>query len=271
MTNLTEFTFLSSDGKDPAPPHAVAAGGNARAVLQISHGSRAYRPLDGFARYLNEQGLAVVATPSWATAAPCRRAEPPSTLATAPVGRRWRISSCCTSSCGGSFSVCRCASWATAWAPSGPQLPDPLSRHPAGRHYHGYRLAATGQLIGGRAVAEVVCAARTLRRQQAGERSGLRRLQQGLCSPTAPAMTGCRRTPKMWTAHCRPPLRRRCHGGGCSARCSTASPFNQNPKNLARMDSSLPVLLISGDRDPVGDMGKVSPPPTPSARRACRT
>ena len=32
--------------------------------------------------------------------------------------------------------------------------------------------------------------------------------------------------------------------------------FNQNPKNLARMDSSLPVLLISGDRDPVGDMGK---------------
>ena len=32
--------------------------------------------------------------------------------------------------------------------------------------------------------------------------------------------------------------------------------FNQNPKNLARMDTSLPVLLISGDRDPVGDMGK---------------
>ena len=32
--------------------------------------------------------------------------------------------------------------------------------------------------------------------------------------------------------------------------------FNQNPKNLARMDSSLPVLLISGDQDPVGDMGK---------------
>ena len=32
--------------------------------------------------------------------------------------------------------------------------------------------------------------------------------------------------------------------------------FNQNPKNLTRMDSSLPVLLISGDRDPVGDMGK---------------
>lgn len=48
--------------------------------------------------------------------------------------------------------------------------------------------------------------------------------------------------------------------------------FNQNPKNLARMDSSLPVLLISGD----GTGGRYGQGRPPHRRRlpqgrACRT
>lgn len=75
----------------------------------------------------------------------------------------------------------------------------------------------------------------------------------------APNRTGydwlCGGLRKCGPLHCRPPLRRRCHGG-LFRQMLHGIAFNQNPKNLARMDSSLPVLLISGDRDPVGDMGK---------------
>jgi alpha-beta hydrolase superfamily lysophospholipase len=38
--------------------------------------------------------------------------------------------------------------------------------------------------------------------------------------------------------------------------------FNQNPKNLARMDKDMPVLFISGANDPVGEAGK-------GVRRSC--
>ena len=61
MTNLSEFTFLSSDGKTQLhgmlwEPEGVAV----RAVLQICHGVAEHiARYDGFARALNEQGIAV--------------------------------------------------------------------------------------------------------------------------------------------------------------------------------------------------------------------
>ena len=61
MTNLTEFTFLSSDGKTRLHAMQWLPEGTPRAVLQISHGVAEHiGRYDGFARYLNEQGLAVV-------------------------------------------------------------------------------------------------------------------------------------------------------------------------------------------------------------------
>lgn len=62
MTNMTEFTFLSTDGKTQL--HGMRwepEGGSVRAVLQICHGVAEHiARYDAFARYLNSLGIAVV-------------------------------------------------------------------------------------------------------------------------------------------------------------------------------------------------------------------
>ena len=62
MTNMTEFTFLSTDGKTQL--HGMRwepDGGSVRAVLQICHGVAEHiARYDAFARYLNDLGIAVV-------------------------------------------------------------------------------------------------------------------------------------------------------------------------------------------------------------------
>ena len=62
MTNMTEFTFLSTDGKTQL--HGMRwepEGGSVRAVLQICQGVAEHiARYDAFARYLNGLGIAVV-------------------------------------------------------------------------------------------------------------------------------------------------------------------------------------------------------------------
>lgn len=62
MTNMTEFTFLSTDGKTQL--HGMRwepEDGSVRAVLQICHGVAEHiARYDAFARYLNGLGIAVV-------------------------------------------------------------------------------------------------------------------------------------------------------------------------------------------------------------------
>ena len=62
MTNMTEFTFLSTDGKTQL--HGMRwepEGGSVRALLQICHGVAEHiARYDAFARYLNGLGIAVV-------------------------------------------------------------------------------------------------------------------------------------------------------------------------------------------------------------------
>ena len=62
MTNMTELTFLSTDGKTQL--HGMRwepEGGSVRAVLQICHGVAEHiARYDAFARYLNGLGIAVV-------------------------------------------------------------------------------------------------------------------------------------------------------------------------------------------------------------------
>lgn len=62
MTNMTEFTFLSTDGKTQL--HGMRwepERGSVRAVLQICHGVAEHiARYDAFARYLNGLGIAVV-------------------------------------------------------------------------------------------------------------------------------------------------------------------------------------------------------------------
>lgn len=61
MTNMTDFTFLSTDGKTTLHGKAwLPTDGKVIAVLQIAHGVAEYiARYDGFARFLNEQGIAV--------------------------------------------------------------------------------------------------------------------------------------------------------------------------------------------------------------------
>lgn len=62
MTNMTDFTFLSTDGKTTL--HGISwlpADREVVAVLQIVHGVAEYiGRYDAFARFLNEQGIAVI-------------------------------------------------------------------------------------------------------------------------------------------------------------------------------------------------------------------
>ena len=220
MTNLTEFTFLSSDGKTRLHAMQWLPEGTPRAVLQISHGVAEHiGRYDGFARYLNEQGLAVVGhdhlghggslpeggTPVYfGDGTPWETVVADIQLLHEQLRREFSgVPLCLMGHSMGSF----------------------LARSYLIRYPGTLRAAiimGTGwqpqaKLTGGRAVAEVVCAA------------------QG---PSADPLCGADATVGLF--------RQMLHGIA----------FNQNPKNLARMDSSLPVLLISGDRDPVGDMGK---------------
>lgn len=61
MTKLTEFTFLSTDGKTKLHAMEWRPEGDVRAVLQILHGvSEHISRYDHFARYLCDHGFAVV-------------------------------------------------------------------------------------------------------------------------------------------------------------------------------------------------------------------
>lgn len=61
MTNMQEFTFLSSDGKTNLHAMEWLPEGKPRAVLQIVHGVAEHiARYEGFAKFLNEQGVAVV-------------------------------------------------------------------------------------------------------------------------------------------------------------------------------------------------------------------
>ena len=61
MTNMTDFTFLSTDGKTMLHGISWLPEGKPAAVLQIAHGVAEYvGRYDAFARYLNDRGIAVV-------------------------------------------------------------------------------------------------------------------------------------------------------------------------------------------------------------------
>lgn len=186
MTNLTEFTFLSSDGKTRLHAMQWLPEGTPSAVLQISHGVAEHiGRYDGFARYLNEQGLAVVGhdhlghggslpeggTPVYfGDGTPWETVVADIQLLHEQLRREFSgVPLCLMGHSMGSFL-------ARSY----------LIRYPGtlrAAHYHGYRLAATGQADrrpcrGGGGLRRTGA----LLRQQAGERSGLWRLQQGLCS-----------------------------------------------------------------------------------------
>lgn len=259
MTNLTEFTFLSSDGKTQLHAMQWLPEGTPRAVLQISHGVAEHiGRYDGFARYLNEQGLAVVGhdhlghggslpeggTPVYfGDGTPWETVVADIQLLHEQLRREFSgVPLCLMGHSMGSF----------------------LARSYLIRYPGTLRAAiimGTGwqpqaKLTGGRAVAEVVCAAQGP--------SAASKLVNDLAFGGYNKAFAPNRTGYDWLSADSENVDRYIADPLCGADATVGLfrqmlhgiAFNQNPKNLARMDSSLPVLLISGDRDPVGDMGK---------------
>ena len=259
MTNLTEFTFLSSDGKTRLHAMQWLPEGTPRAVLQISHGVAEHiGRYDGFARYLNEQGLAVVGhdhlghggslpeggTPVYfGDGTPWETVVADIQLLHEQLRREFSgVPLCLMGHSMGSF----------------------LARSYLIRYPGTLRAAiimGTGwqpqaKLAGGRAVAEVVCAAQGP--------SAASKLVNDLAFGGYNKAFAPNRTGYDWLSADSENVDRYIADPLCGADATVGLfrqmlhgiAFNQNPKNLARMDSSLPVLLISGDRDPVGDMGK---------------
>ena len=259
MTNLTEFTFLSSDGKTRLHAMQWLPVETPRAVLQISHGVAEHiGRYDGFARYLNEQGLAVVGHDHLGHGGSLPEGGTPVYFGD---GTPWET------------VVADIQLLHEQLRREFPGVPLCLVGHSMGSflarsyliRYPGTLRAAiimgTGwqpqaKLAGGRAVAEVVCAAQ-------GPSSASKLVNDlafgGYNKAFAPNRTGYD-----WLSADSENVDRYIADPLCGADATVGLfrqmlhgiAFNQNPKNLTRMDSSLPVLLISGDRDPVGDMGK---------------
>lgn len=259
MTNLTEFTFLSSDGKTRLHAMQWLPVETPRAVLQISHGVAEHiGRYDGFARYLNEQGIAVVGHDHLGHGGSLPEGGTPVYFGD---GTPWET------------VVADIQLLHEQLRREFPGVPLCLMGHSMGSflarsyliRYPGTLRAAiimgTGwqpqaKLAGGRAVAEVVCAAQ-------GPSSASKLVNDlafgGYNKAFAPNRTGYD-----WLSADSENVDRYIADPLCGADATVGLfrqmlhgiAFNQNPKNLTRMDSSLPVLLISGDRDPVGDMGK---------------
>ena len=260
MTNMSEFTFLSTDGKTQL--HGMRwepEGRSVRAVLQICHGVAEHiARYDAFARYLNELGIAVVGHDHLGHGRSLPEGGTPvyfgegSTWHTVVDDiyvlhqriRLWYpdVPLCIMGHSMGSFltrtylirypgTVKAAIIMGTGWQP---------------------KAVVAGGLAVARATAAVV--------GESGTSDLVTQLAFGAYNKQfAPNRTSCD-----WLsadtdnvdAYMADPLCGADATVGLFRQMLHGIAFNQNPKNLARMDSSLPVLLISGDRDPVGDMGK---------------
>ena len=260
MTNITGFTFLSTDGKTQL--HGMRwepEGRSVRAVLQICHGVAEHiARYDAFARYLNELGIAVVGHDHLGHGRSLPEGGTPVYFG---EGNTWHtvvddiyvlhqrirlwypdVPLCIMGHSMGSFltrtylirypgTVKAAIIMGTGWQP---------------------KAVVAGGLAVARATAAVV--------GESGTSDLVTQLAFGAYNKQfAPNRTSCD-----WLsadtdnvdAYMADPLCGADATVGLFRQMLHGIAFNQNPKNLARMDSSLPVLLISGDRDPVGDMGK---------------
>ena len=258
MTNMNEFTFLSGDGKTalhgmewlPADREPVA-------VLQISHGVAEYiGRYDAFARYLNEQGVAVVGHDHLGHG---RSVTANGTPVYFGDGSTWQT------------VVDDIHILHTRLKERWPELPHILMGHSMGSflartyliRYPGTVQAAiimgTGwqgslTVAGGLAIANVLAA-----RDPAGTSDFVTKLAFGSYNKNIKPL----RTPFDWLsvdtenvdAYIADPLCGQAATVGLFREMLKGFRFNQKFSHLDKMDSKTPILLISGAADPVGDYG----------------
>ena len=260
MTNLSEFTFLSSDGKTQLhgmlwEPEGVAV----RAVLQICHGVAEHiARYDGFARALNEQGIVVAghdhlghgkSLPEGGTPVYFGDGNTWNTVVDDIYVLHQRLKQrypdaplCIMGHSMGSFLTRTY-----------------LIRYPG--TVKGAILMGTGQnpdamLVGGKALASVL--ARKVGRENASD--VVEKLAFGAYNKAfAPNRTGydwLSVSEENVDAYIADPLCGGMASTGLFLELLDGMAFIKKPANLRHMNMATPVLFISGDRDPVGGMGK---------------
>ena len=260
MTNLQEFTFLSSDGKTTL--HGMEwlpEGRELVGVLQIAHGVAEHiARYDGFARFLNEQGIAVVGHDHLGHG---KSVAPGATPIYFGKGNTWQT------------VVDDLYALHLRIKEKFPDVPLFLMGHSMGSflartyliRYPGTVKAAiimgTGwqpeyMLAGGLTVAKVVAS----RSGEDATSDFVTNLAFGAYNKAfAP-----NRTPVDWLSvdednvdrYIADPMSGQPATVGLFRQMLTGIRFNQKTENLRKMDKDMPVLFISGEQDPVGSMMK---------------
>mgnify|MGYP000206964306 CR=1 FL=1 len=260
MTNITGFTFLSTDGKTQL--HGMRwepEGRSVRAVLQICHGVAEHiARYDAFARYLNELGIAVVGHDHLGHGRSLPEGGTPVYFG---EGNTWHTVV---------DDIYVLHQRIRLWYPDVPLC---IMGHSMGsfltRTYlirypgtvKGAILMGTGQnpdamLVGGKALASVL--ARKVGRENASD--VVEKLAFGAYNKAfAPNRTGydwLSVSEENVDAYIADPLCGGMASTGLFLELLDGMAFIKKPANLRHMNMATPVLFISGDRDPVGGMGK---------------
>ena len=260
MTNITGFTFLSTDGKTQL--HGMRwepEGRSVRAVLQLCHGVAEHiARYDAFARYLNSLGIAVVGHDHLGHGRSLPEGGTPVYFG---EGNTWHtvvddiyvlhqrlkqrypdVPLCIMGHSMGSFLTRTY-----------------LIRYPG--TVKGAILMGTGQnpdamLVGGKVLASVL--ARKVGRENASD--VVEKLAFGAYNKAfAPNRTGydwLSVSEENVDAYIADPLCGGMASTGLFLELLDGMAFIKKPANLRHMNMATPVLFISGDRDPVGGMGK---------------
>ena len=271
MINIEEFTFLSSDGQTRLHAMLWLPEGEIRGILQIAHGVAEHvARYDGFARYLCARGIAVAghdhlghgkSLPDGAT----------------PVYFGAQD--------GWQHAVDDIHALHQRLQEEFPNMPLCIMGHSMGsfltRSYlirypgtvKGAILMGTGQnpdamLVGGKALASVL--ARKVGRENASD--VVEKLAFGAYNKAfAPNRTGydwLSVSEENVDAYIADPLCGGMASTGLFLELLDGMAFIKKPANLRHMNMATPVLFISGDRDPVGGMGKGVRAACDSFRRA---
>ena len=259
MTNMTEFTFLSTDGKTQL--HGMRwepEGRSVRAVLQLCHGVAEHiARYDAFARYLNSLGIAVVGHDHLGHGLSLPEGGTPVYFG---EGNTWHTVV---------DDIYVLHQRIRLWYPDVPLC---IMGHSMGSfltrtyliRYPGTVKAAiimgTGWqpkavIAGGLAVAKAVGAV-------VGE-SGTSDLVTNLAFGAYNKLFAPNRTSCDWLSADTDNVDRYMADPLCGADATVGLfrqmlrglRFNQTPGNIDRMDKNAPILLIAGQDDPVGDMG----------------
>ena len=259
MENRKEFTFPSADGRTAI--HAVEwhPAGEPAGILQIAHGVAEYAlRYEPFARFLNAHGFLVVANDHLGHGESVAEGAP--RLCFGEKGSWQHVVD--------DMYTLRCRT-----GEAYPELPYFIMGHSMGsfltRTYlirypgtvKGAILMGTGQnpdamLVGGKALASVL--ARKVGRENASD--AVEKLAFGAYNKAfAPNRTGydwLSVSEENVDAYIADPLCGGMASTGLFLELLDGMAFIKKPANLRHMNMATPVIFISGDRDPVGGMGK---------------